>query len=196
MNEMFLGCEALSSLTLGKATTLLAGTGLRGLSGTEDAFWRLSMQNALNYNVQDENASLEAIKAVLQNLPEGETQTFTYATMRLTYNAQGGHFGDDEAATEAFLYGNPGEAISSDQGEGFNYTPIPSRADYDYVGYAATEGTSDVATPSVFPAAGENTVFYAVWQKHPYVVKSEGDDGVALTFRYGGQPEGSEKSDW
>ena len=193
MDNMFLGCTAADELVLSKDTQLLPGTGLVGLDSSTNPFWISSITHAVSYGT-DDATSVANINALLAALPEGATQTLRLATMRLTYEANGGTFPaqsanthaesaagnastvGDGTAEEAYLYGNPGEEIDASATGGPNYTPIPVRAGYEYLGYAETPDATTPDTPVVFPeatsnflsalsgAGDTNTTFYAVWK--------------------------------
>lgn len=167
--------EELKTITYGKNSKFLYSSSLQdvpGLRGTTDGFWRSSMHEAVNYDLNSAQNSIDALNAMLDNLNEGETLTTTYATMRLTYDANEGHFGDDMTATESYLYGNPDEAIiGTDQsGASFDETPVPTRAGYELLGYADTPDAETPDTPTAFPSSATNpatTTFYAVWRELP-----------------------------
>lgn len=164
VNSMFSGCKALQTLVLGNNAKLKVDTMLHGIAGTTDAFWRRDMQTAVNYNLQNEAESVAAINAVLDSLPQGASQTFTYATMRLIYDANGGYF-KNAAEEKSELFGNPGEEIGDN-------TPVPTREGYSFLGYAATATATTPDTPMKFPeisvqqgAGAGSTTFYAVWKE-------------------------------
>ena len=175
MVNMFSGCDDLSSLTLGKNTKLLTGSGLPGINNSTNPFWIVNMTQAVSYNTSDQS-SVAAINAVLGGLEQGLTCTFTKATMRLTYDANGGYYENNPSITQEYLYGNPGDVI--EQAGGFNYTPVPQTASgLAYLGYAASQGSSVVATPIVFPQIAANTTFYAIWKDAHYVTITLQADG-------------------
>lgn len=168
MDSLFSGCSNLSTLTLGKKSLLQEGTGLPGLNNATNPFWIKDIQTAVSYDTTEADA-VTNINAILSGLAEGSSQTFTKASMRLTYNANGGSFQQGQTTTDkAYLYGNTGDKIvDSTATPAFNYTPVPTRPNYSYAGYATTEeGTTD-ETPSVFPAQSANATFYAIWTELP-----------------------------
>ena len=199
MDNMFLGCSTADELILSACTRLQPGSGLPGLASSTNPFWIINITHALTYGT-DDTTSVANINSLIAELPEGATLTLRLATMRLTYEANGGTFPEqstntqaksaggngsaagnasavgDGTAEEAYLYGNPGEEIDESAAGGPNYTPIPVRAGYEYLGYAETPDATTPDTPVVFPeatsnflsalsAAGDtNTTFYAIWK--------------------------------
>lgn len=164
-DEMFEGCYGLSSITLSRRFILMSGTKLPGLEYCGEDFWIVDMKTEVSYN-KSESASRFAIEDVLK---ARGTQTFTKAKLRLIYDANGGQFGDESspAGTVAYLYGNEDDVISGvdASGQPFDYTPIPTRADYTYLGYSPISSDKKTSTPTKFPMFN-NITYYAVYEQN------------------------------
>lgn len=176
--DMFSGCSLLESLTLPKGFVMASDSGLS--FGSDNSFWIASIERKMDYSSKEDAAS--DWTSYLASI-EDATHTFTIAHITLTFDAGQGQFGESSTQTQTYLYGNATEEIAE------GTIKIPTRENYDFSGYALTEGGSTDATPTVFPAT--STIYYAIWTQSAYMKLSEN----TLTLSFGACPEGTLNQD-
>lgn len=168
-DNMFSGDTALETITLGKDFAFGANS---GFVFTSDAhgFWIASISEKINETASDWNTYLAGLKP-------GTTHTFVRANVTLTFYAKDGQFGEDSPAKkEAYLYGKANQTIATED------LPRPTRAGYNFKGYATTQTGTETVTVDKFPAG--DAEYWALYGQGAYMSYSEG----TLTFSFGAEP--------
>ena len=165
-DNMFTGTSGLTEITLPTSFRFGANTGFT-FSKTKP-FWVGSMQDKLE-------STYSAWNTYLESLAGEATHTFYEASLTITFNANGGYFGQ-AGVDESYLYGNEGDDIPS------NLIPVATLEGSTSKSYCTTQQGDDIETPTKF--GDSDAVYWALWTQAPYMKLA----GNTLTLSFGAKP--------